>query len=162
MSAQDADFPKKESARKRTLADKAAVCNEFAKNHNEAYRFDKIPDTQRDRRGSYLFGRLDKHIVVVPRVLSNYAQGIPCEFNPLGVVFGNGFYQTCTAVSMIRLLQKLVLITTPEKFKYISTFDWGCGLSLPQIIMAIYFGNYGIHVGCDLQVKSFVLCNFFH
>ena len=145
---------KREKLDKRNkMRKKAEECKRFALKHNILYpsNADMLEVSQRKKSGKLLLGRVCKTTFDLPDRLQTFASGIPFIHEPLGAVTGEGYYQTITPGSRLKLFNAMLKWIPIEKIRYLITLDLGSGLSLPSIFFSQYITEFGMHFGIESQ-----------
>ena len=132
---------------------KATACKRFTEKHNILYpsNVDRLKENQREKSGLILLGRVCKSTMILPGRLLTLASGIPFIHEPLGAMTGEGYYQTITPGSRLKLFNAMLKLIPTEKLRYLNTLDIGSGLSLPSLFFSQYITEFGVHFEIESQ-----------
>ena len=111
--------------RRNKLRPKATSCERFAGKHNILYpsNVDRLNKNQREKSGLILLGRVCKSTMILPSRLRTLTAGIPFIHEPLGTMTGEGYYQTITPGSRLKLFNAMLKLIPTEKLPYLNTLD---------------------------------------
>ena len=132
---------------------KAVASTKFAMRHNAVYpsNMDRLAETQREKDGTLVMGKLCKNSSFVPSRVLTIASGIPFIHEPLGSVTGNGFYQAITTGDFGKLFNAVLKLMPIDRVQFLSTLDLGSGLGLPSLYFSQYISEFGVHFGIEYQ-----------